>query len=152
MPVANVSFEEALRFCQQLSHGAKHFTLPSKADWLAAAGLSAAEVASAWDILCKQGRLQHEVTSLDRSPTLSAPARGGSRGAQTNGLCDLFGNLREWVREDGGDRGEIAGFCFYSKFNWTKALLLGPQQPSSRKQETGFRCFLRERNGVATEK
>jgi len=140
-PVANVAFEDANRFCAQLSRDGKRCTLPSKADWLAAAGLSPEQVANAWEILEKQGVLAKEVTSLNAK----SPARVGSLGLQSNGLCDLFGNLREWVigvGEDGKPRGESAGFSYYSPVGRSKALFV--PQAQWMEQMTGMRCLLRE--------
>jgi len=141
-PVGNVSFQDATQFCQRLSRVGERYTLPSKSEWLAAAALAPEDVANAWEILRDRGALQHEVTSLDVTPALAQPARVGSRGGQTNGLCDLFGNLREWVVGEGKEPAEIAGFCFYSKFGWSKDLFPGLQKPGLMR-ETGFRCILR---------
>ena len=41
LPVANVTFAQAKDFCDRLSQkDGKHYALPSKDDWLAAAGLT----------------------------------------------------------------------------------------------------------------
>ena len=141
LPVANVGFEDANRFCERLSRDGKRCALPSKADWLAAAGLTPEQVTGGWELLEKQGVLAKEVTSLNAK----SPARAGSFGPQSNGLCDLFGNLREWVigvGEDGKPRGESAGFSYYSPVGRSKALFV-PQAPWME-QMTGFRCILRE--------
>jgi formylglycine-generating enzyme required for sulfatase activity len=145
LPVANVSWEEATRFCERLTQNGKRCTLPSKAEWLTAAGLAPEQGANAWEILQTQGALAKEVTSLNAKPSLEKPAVVGSRGPQPNGLCDLFGNLREWVIDVGADgklSGKSAGFSFTSSGR-TKALI-PVQQVDWMKQETGFRCILRE--------
>jgi formylglycine-generating enzyme required for sulfatase activity len=137
LPVINVSAEEARDFCTRLSKAeGKTYALPSKEDWLAAAGLSAQEISEAWKIVGDKGLLDNEITSL-KTP-LSQPARVGSRGEQANGICDLFGNVREWLAG-----GESAGFSFASSAGRTKSLFLGANEVQWVQSATGFRCLLR---------
>ena len=147
LPVANVSFDRAKAFCDSLSkREGKHYTLPSKSDWLGAAGLTADQVPGAWNLLKSGGVLQAEVTSLETE--FKQPVAVGSRGPQTNGLCDLFGNVREWVIDDAG--AERAGFSFQSTGGGqTKKLFLPAKvavEDTWIARETGFRCIMRETN------
>jgi formylglycine-generating enzyme required for sulfatase activity len=140
LPVANVSFQEAAAFCERLSASeGQGYSLPSEEHWLAAAGLRPSEVAKAWDILKRRGLLEKEVTSWRLKFALFEPAAIGSRGPQTNGLCDLFGNVREWVTSKHGE--ECAGFSYDTGDSDSRkaALSSGPEL----KLITGFRCLLR---------
>ena len=142
LPVVNVAFKDAQEFCSLLTaRERKTYALPSREEWLAAAQLSEDQVGNAWSVITDRGMLQREVTSV--TETRSGPEVVGSRGAQTNGLCDLFGNVREWVigvGKDGNIRGEGAGFSYYSRLGPTKFLFRSPPDP----QEAGFRCSLRK--------
>jgi tetratricopeptide (TPR) repeat protein len=110
LPVAGVTFQEATEFCEALSKREnKHYTLPTRQQWLTATGLSEDKVADAWNILRASGALEHEATSLNRHPARTKPVAVGSMGASTNGVCDMFGNVREWVREN-----QRAGFSYQS--------------------------------------
>ena len=138
LPVANATIAQAKDFCERLSKNGKHYTLPSKADWLAAAGLSPEQENDAWKLLSDKGMLDHEVTSFNLKPALKQPARVGSRGTQTNGLSDLFGNVREWVTTPDGS----AGFSFDTEgIGQRKALFVTGE---ALKSITGFRCVLRD--------
>jgi formylglycine-generating enzyme required for sulfatase activity len=140
LPVVNLSYEDAKAFCERLSKKEqKRYALPSQQEWLIVAGISAEQINDAWNVLTSRGALQSEV--LDAR----GPMPVGSRGAQTNGLCDLFGNVREWV--SGGANGISAGFHYSVTGGRTKAVFLsGPFQASRDWQATatGFRCLLRE--------
>jgi formylglycine-generating enzyme required for sulfatase activity len=139
LPVANLTLAQAKDFCDRLSKkDGKHYAVPSKEDWLAAAGLSPEQQASAWAVLLDKGMLQKEVTSYKITP-LSQPARVGSRGSQTNGLSDMFGNVREWVTSN-----ESAGFSYDTEGVGQRKLLFvtGDKWNSI----TGFRCLLRDGN------
>jgi len=142
LPVANVAFTEAQEFCNVLTaREHRTYALPSREEWLAAAQMSEDQVANAWDLISGRGLLQHEVTSA--TEVRKAPEAVGSRGAQTNGLCDLFGNLREWVV--GKTAEERAGFSYHSGRGRTKDLFLpaSAAEPWAL-QEIGFRCILRK--------
>ncbi len=143
LPVSNVAFADANAFCQTLSQKEhKNYSLPTKADWLAAAGLSADQLkqpGDGWKILEEAGVLKQEAIDPDH---LTGPVAVGSRGAQTNGLCDLFGNIREWIAGE-----ESAGFSYNASGGRTKYLFLpGPFPPKDEwiKRATGFRCLLRD--------
>ena len=137
LPVANVTIAQAKDFCDRLSKkDGKRYSLPSKEDWLAAAGLAQDQVKDAWALLLEKGVLQKEVTSYQVKP-LSQPARVGSRGAQTNGLNDLFGNVREWVTSN-----ESAGFSYDTEgVGQRKELFVTGE---ALRSITGFRCVLRD--------
>ena len=141
LPVANVPFDAAKDFCGRLSaQENQRYSLPSKEDWLAIAGLSPAQIQDAWKILTGRGDLEKEVTSWKINPPLARPAHGGSRGTQTNGVCDLFGNVREWVVEK-----ESAGFAYNTGNNGTnKSLFLAGKSAKALLPVTGFRCLLRK--------
>jgi hypothetical protein len=143
LPVANVTFKEAKEFCDRVSQREhRTYALPSREEWLAAAGLSEDQVANAWDLVVD--RLRNEVTSMGStsvSQVLTNPAVVGSRGAQTNGLCDLLGNVHEWVIGKTG--GESAGFCYRSVAGESKKLFPPLDKPWVQR-ETGLRCILRE--------
>jgi formylglycine-generating enzyme required for sulfatase activity len=134
LPVANVSFSDAKLFCERLttSDNKKYF-LPTKQEWLAAAGLSDAQVQNAWDIIKNKGLLDKEVTSWNVHPALTQPAPVGSRGTQPNGLCDLFGNVREWIAT-----GESAGFSYDAEGFGSRDKLFYTH--SDLQYITGFRC------------
>jgi formylglycine-generating enzyme required for sulfatase activity len=62
-------------------------------------------------------------------------------GASTNGVCDMFGNVREWVREN-----QRAGFSYQSSgVGRTGEMFLPGSETDARiAQETGLRCLLLE--------
>ncbi|HXR07443.1 MAG TPA: SUMF1/EgtB/PvdO family nonheme iron enzyme [Candidatus Acidoferrum sp.] len=146
LPVTDVTFDQARQFCEKLSQQEnKHYTLPTKQQWLSAIGLSEENVTNAWDILKARGALDHEVTGLIQRVDASRPSVVGSMGAESNGVCDMLGNVREWVSEP--QRQQRAGFSFRSKGapgTRTGNLFLPGPAPDDRwiELETGFRCFL----------
>jgi formylglycine-generating enzyme required for sulfatase activity len=143
LPVTDVTFEQARQFCERLSQQEnKHYALPTRQQWLSAAGLSEENVTNAWDILKARGVLDHEVTGLTQRVDASRPSVVGSMGVESNGVCDMIGNVREWVSEQ-----QRAGFSFRSKGvpgTQTGKLFLPGPAPDDRwiELETGFRCFL----------
>jgi tetratricopeptide (TPR) repeat protein len=143
LPVAGVSFQDATQFCEKLSEREnKHYTLPTRQQWLSAAGLSEDQVTDAWKVLSASGALDHEATSRNNNPRRTKPVPVGSMGAQTNGVCDMFGNVREWVSER-----QRAGFSYSSNGVERKGELFFPDQVSGAnwiEQETGLRCILEE--------
>jgi formylglycine-generating enzyme required for sulfatase activity len=143
LPVMAVEAGAAKDFCDRLSKkDGKHYSLPSKDEWLAASGVSPEKVAEAWDFLLKNDALDLEVTSLNRDRRAS-PERVGSRGSQASGLCDLFGNVREWVRVGNGGV-ESAGFSYNSTGGGSTSFLFLDPKPGWINAATGFRCILRE--------
>ena len=141
MPVAGVTFPQATKFCEELSKREnKHYTLPTRQQWLAAAGISEDKVANAWDFLSASGALDNQATSL-KNPRPSKPVAVGTMGAATNGLCDMLGNVREWDTEQ-----QRAGFSYQSrKGGRTEELFLpGSATDPWIEEETGMRCILQE--------
>jgi formylglycine-generating enzyme required for sulfatase activity len=141
MPVVGVTFPQATKFCDELSKREnKHYSLPTRQQWLAAAGLSEDKVSNAWDLLSASGALDHQATSLN-NPRRIKPVAVGTMGASTNGLCDMLGNVREWDSEE-----QRAGFSYQSrKGGRTEELFLpGSATDTWIEQETGLRCFLQE--------
>jgi formylglycine-generating enzyme required for sulfatase activity len=142
LPVANVTFQQAGQFCEKLSEKEnKHYTLPTRQQWLSAAGLTEDQVPNALNTLSARGVLDHEVTSYTNLPVRRGPLPVGSKGAQPNGLCDMFGNVREWVLEK-----QVAGFSYQSRDVARYGQLFPEVRESDEwiRQETGFRCFLLE--------
>jgi formylglycine-generating enzyme required for sulfatase activity len=137
LPVANVSIAEAKDFCDRLGKKeGKRYTLPSREEWLAVAGILPEQEKDAWTLVRDKGLLEHEVTSYKVTP-LKQPAPVGSRGTQASGLGDLFGNVREWVSSN-----ESAGFSFDTEgYGERKALFVTGDK---WKTITGFRCILRD--------
>ncbi len=139
LPVDNLSYKDAQAFCAALSQQDKRtYELPSRAEWLAAAGITEDQVPAAWNL--STNRLRNEVTSYGSAQALKEPVAIGTRGAQANGLSDVLGNVREWV--SGSMGGEIAGFSYRSLAGQSKDLFL-PTNYSGIKKETGFRCVVR---------
>jgi formylglycine-generating enzyme required for sulfatase activity len=136
-PITDISLADAKEFCDRLSRREnRKYSLPATSDWLAAAGLTAEQAPDAWKILAAAGAFKNEVTSLESR--LKEPARVGSRGAQTNGLYDLFGNVREWTAD-----GQSAGFSYNSSVGRTKQLFLtASDEEPWIKQATGLRCMM----------
>jgi Flp pilus assembly protein TadD len=134
LPVAGVTFAQANNFCAELSKREnKHYTLPTRQEWLAAAGVSEDAVTNAWDTLSAGGALSHEATSLKPHPPRLKPAPVGS-------ICDMLGNVREWVNEE-----QRAGFSYHSTGGGRTGDLFLPGPVSDApwiEQETGLRCFL----------
>jgi len=144
LPVVKVTFQQAGQFCEILSKiENKHYALPTRQQWLSAAGLTENQVSNALKTLGASGVLDHEVTSYNsKLPVLTKPAPVGSAGAQTNGLCDMFGNVREWVGEK-----QVAGFSYQSRDAGSLGLLFLDVLESNEywvRPETGFRCLLQE--------
>jgi formylglycine-generating enzyme required for sulfatase activity len=141
LPVINISAAEARDFCERLSKQENRtYYLPSRAEWLLVAGLKADQVNSAWKSLKESGVLGKEVTSLGLGDNnLDKPARVGSRGPQPNGVCDLLGNVREWVMGE-NNVPESVGFSYDSTGVGNRGLLF--KVPDAQLQKvTGFRCF-----------
>jgi formylglycine-generating enzyme required for sulfatase activity len=139
LPVANVSLAQAKDFCDRLSKKeGKRYALPSREEWVAAAGILPEQEKEAWLLVRDKGLLEHEITSYKITP-LKQPGPVGSRGTQANGLGDLFGNVREWVLSN-----ESAGFSFDTEgYGERKALFVSGDK---WRTITGFRCILRESN------
>ncbi|MEY2427156.1 MAG: hypothetical protein QOJ40_41 [Verrucomicrobiota bacterium] len=137
LPVANVSVAQANDFCDRLSKKeGKRYALPSREEWMAAAGILPDQEKDAWLLVRDKGLLEHEVTSYKLTP-LKQPGPVGSRGTQASGLADLFGNVREWVSSN-----ESAGFSFDTEgYGERKALFVSGDK---WRTITGFRCILRE--------
>jgi formylglycine-generating enzyme required for sulfatase activity len=143
LPVAGVTFQEATLFCEKLSEREhRHYSLPSRQQWLSAAGLAEDKVSDAWNFLSGSGALDHEATSLNNNPRRTKPVPVGSVGASTNGVCDMLGNVREWVSEQ-----QRAGFSYQSNGVERKGELFLPGSVPDDpwiEQETGLRCMLQE--------
>jgi formylglycine-generating enzyme required for sulfatase activity len=143
LPVAGVTFPQATQFCEKLSgRENKHYSLPTRPQWLSAAGLSEDKVADAWKTLSASGALEHEATSFNRHPARTKPLPVGSMSAAAGGVCDMLGNVREWVSEQ-----QRAGFSYQSSgAGRTGELFLPGPVPDAPwiEQETGLRCILRE--------
>ena len=141
-PVFNVPFKDAKEFCQRLGQrDGKNYSLLTRSEWLAVAGLPTQGLQAAWEKRVAEGVLAHEVTSKDQK--LAGPSRVGSLGAGMNGLCDLFGNVREWIEGDG----ESAGFYYKnvgSQVARADRLFLKPTGPEQWiVPATGLRCCIR---------
>ena len=142
VPVVNVSFSDATDFCSQLKKSDnRNYALPGREDWLALSDISPAQAQDAWQILGNRGRFDKEVTSWKLPQPLTQPAPGGSRGAQTNGICDLLGNVREWDAEK-----ESAGFSYDAGSGGKTNLLLTGHAARDAMTVTGFRCIVRGGN------
>jgi formylglycine-generating enzyme required for sulfatase activity len=141
MPIAGITFPQATKFCEELSKREnKHYSLPTRQQWLAAAGISEDKVTNAWDILSASGALDNQATGL-KNPRPTKPVAVGSMGTSTNGLCDILGNVREWDSEQ-----QRAGFSYQSrKGGRTEELFLpGSATDPWIEEETGMRCILQE--------
>ena len=140
--VQNVAFQAAQQFCIQLSKlDNKKYALPSKAEWLAFADLSDDRIIDIATYLNHSGRLEHEVTSwnLDDPLLIREPALVGSRGGQPNGLCDVIGNVREWLIE-----GEGAGLDYVTQNNQGAHMaLFSKESKMMLKKYIGLRCVIR---------
>ena len=141
-PVANVPLQDAQEFCRRLGDkDGRIYRLPSKAEWLEVAGLPNQALEQAWTELVASGILQHEVTSWHLTKLLDNPHPVGSLGAQTNQVCDLFGNVREWVIGENG--AESAGFAYNSLLLSAGRMFLQPSPDTpSIAENTGLRCLL----------
>ncbi len=147
MPVANVTFDDAARFCQRLGESEhKPYSLPTKEQWLAIAGLSdylTNRQINVWNKLRDNRVLEHEITSLSEDRTLKGPEKVGLA-IESNGLCDLFGNVREWTA--GRERAGFSYSCNGTTQKLGKLLFLDNSfADTSLLRETGFRCILQEK-------
>ena len=137
-PVHDITYEQAQEFCKRLGQNiGGAYALPTRAEWLAAAGLSEeeAEGETAWRKLKDAGALERQVTSL--ANRIRGPAMVGSLASRPDEICDLFGNVREWV-----EGGTCVGFSYNSQAGRTRELMLDPSVGQWVTQETGFRCWL----------
>jgi tetratricopeptide (TPR) repeat protein len=142
LPVANIPQSAAVAFAALLSNPSEKYQLPSRQDWLVAAGATQLtpdeQRTNAWNYLEQKGLLGAEVTRLSPGAAdLQSPQRVGSRGPQSTGLCDLWGNVREWLSPESG--AFSAGYAFNDE-------AMGASKPLFRKDApdmaTGFRVLL----------
>ncbi len=136
LPVQNVSWDKAGQFCRALTQRDHHqYNLPTTAQWLSFAGLAPEDEPKAYGFLTN-GTFAHQITSWQSYRT--GPEKVGKLGPESNGLCDVFGNVREWT-----DERSRAGFSYRTQGGKTKSLILPAKETVPWiDEETGIRCVL----------
>ncbi|MCP4351453.1 MAG: SUMF1/EgtB/PvdO family nonheme iron enzyme [Desulfobacterales bacterium] len=101
-PVINVSWNDAVKFSEWLSHKTgKKFRLPTEAEWEYAA-LAKKKTSVFWENdtdACKYANVANRnAEDCDDKFQYTAPI--GSFEPNASGLCDMLGNVWEWVAEE----------------------------------------------------
>lgn len=149
-PVEQISWLEAIEFCQRLSHhSGRQYRLPSEAEWEYAcrAGTTTpfhfgetitTDVANYsgvnWEYqgkICSKGAYAQGPQGVDRRETVEV----GSFAANAFGLYDLHGQVREWCQDswhDSYENAPIDGTAWFSEDS-TQRILRGGSWNSSPK-------------------
>ena len=95
-PVVNVSYDEAMAFCQRLSAATgRHFRLPTEAEWEYACRAGSSTPYYTGDTLpsdfCKNQTIARDYQPVDLRVGRTAP--------NAFGLCDMHGNVEEWCAD-----------------------------------------------------
>lgn len=160
-PVENVSWNECQEFCRKLSAKEGYtYRLPTEAEWeYACRGGTTTPFAYGRSINSRQ-------TNFDGSEPYNDSAKSdfqgktlevGSFSANTFGLYDMHGNVREWCQDwysssyyrdspardpqgpKSGKNKVRRGGSYGSKGKWCRAAYRGAKEPDDRNKFTGFR-------------
>lgn len=133
LPVENVSWEEAVAFCEKLSDahgltGSDRYRLPTEAEWEWAAS----------------GGGREDQSVSDDTGWYSSNARGrthpvGKKKANAFGLHDTLGNVWEWTATEWGSLRVYRGGGWYFGTDRARVANRGGYGPSSRHHYLGFR-------------
>jgi len=133
LPVENLVRDDALKFCALLNAQEADwlsnnrlkgfaFTLPTQDEWVSFLGDG------------KEKRLIY-YSSMNQKKVRTG--RVGLMGANTNGLYDVDGNVRQWLLN-----GDLAGCCFSSVTTWPYGVGVEPGGNMAT-NEAGFRVILK---------
>jgi hypothetical protein len=133
LPVENLVRDDALKFCALLNTQEADwlsnnrlkgfaFTLPTQDEWVSFLGDG------------KEKRLIY-YSSMNQKKVRTG--RVGLMGANTNGLYDVDGNVRQWLLN-----GDLAGCCFSSVTTWPYGVGVEPGGNMAT-DEAGFRVILK---------
>ena len=130
-PVENVTWLQAKEFCEKLTQKDLHagmargdYRLPTLEEWKRFA----------------------EGTSADPKDAVvntSQPAPVGSKPANDKGLCDVFGNVLEWLWDGDGTNNRYLGAAYSTRFNLAaRARQTEDRSPGWADGAVGFRVLL----------
>jgi formylglycine-generating enzyme required for sulfatase activity len=154
-PVVNVSYEDAVAFCQWLSKAAdRYYRLPTEEEWeKAARGQDKRRFpwGDEWTIeFCNTRE-----AGLDGTTPVEAYAQ---RGTSPYGVEDLSGNVAEWTcswygrYRDSVDQSQhygrmhrvVRGGGWINSAGWARTSFRGHYEPDTRRSYVGFRVALTE--------
>jgi formylglycine-generating enzyme len=162
-PVENVTWDDAVAFCQRLSErneerqAGRTYRLPTEAEWeyaCRAAGTSLTAFAFGPSLCSTQANFDghHPSGGAEEGPTLRRPCGVGSYKPNAWGLHDVHGNVWEWcqdVYESYQSRGTqtppetgervVRGGAYYNDAAWCRSARRGRVGSSSHHGHLGFR-------------
>jgi uncharacterized protein (TIGR02996 family) len=167
-PVENVTWFDAVRFCERLSKLAQEkkarwtYRLPTEAEWeYAARGGSASTGPTCFgrSLSSRQANFDGTLPSWDAEvgPDLGRPCPVGSYPPNAFGLYDMHGNLWEWCQDAWTDYPQVAegeptpgeaedrvtrGGAYFNPARWCRSAARCPGSPDWQGEGIGFRVVL----------
>jgi len=140
LPVENVSWNEAVEFCEKLSRNTgKKYRLPTEAEW---------------EYACRAGRDTAYCFGKDSERLEKYAWFNKNSGGKTHpvaqlesnawGLHDMHGNVWEWCHRGSGR--VVRGGCWGDDARYCRSAIRGGHSPDYRSYDLGFRLVLPARS------